>query len=181
MKRKKLFGIFRESESCLGSWDEWPTMPAGSDPMPYLSRSKTPMPFYQSSSYDQCVLSMAGKSLIDLPGAIPDKVMMDIGDIVYIPAGQKSRIIPETETITIRYRVEPNSWEAVSWLCSKCQSELFRHEFDASKTPIQRGYQDGCDAFNADVGHRTCGECGTVAEPADLSDIKWRDVLEQVG
>src|SRR5207245_10429665 len=86
MERKKMMHLLREAQDCLGSYDEFPTMPAGTDPMPCLSRNRVPQPFFLVSEHDQVVLVMSGKSRIELPGASPNEMEVDVGDAVYVPA-----------------------------------------------------------------------------------------------
>ena len=126
MERKKMMHLLREAQRCLGSYDEFPTMPAGTEPMPCLSRNRVPQPFFLVSEHDQVVLSLSGKSRIELPGASPPETELEIGDAIYVPAGQPSRIVPETESVHLRFKADPPGWEAAVWLCPRCGHEMFR-------------------------------------------------------
>jgi hypothetical protein len=179
MERKKMMHLLREAQSCLGSHDDFPTMPAGTDPMPCLSRNRTAQPFFLVSAHDQVVLALAGKSRIELPGAAPDESELDVGDAVYVPAGQPSRIVPETESVHLRFKAEPPGWEAAVWICASCGTEIFRRELDATAAPAQAGYWQACQEFNRDSALRTCA-CGTSHPPADVSDVRWPDVAAQL-
>ena len=180
MERKKMMHLLREAERCLGSYDEFPTMPAGTEPMPCLSRNRVSQPFFLVSEHDQVVLALSGKSQIELPGASPSRTELDVGDAVYVPAGQASRIVPETASVHLRFKAEPPGWEAAVWLCRQCGEELFRHELDASAAPAQEGYWQACQQFNGDASLRTCRGCAALHPPADLTDIKWLEVAEQI-
>jgi len=176
MERKKMMHLLKEAETCLGSYDEFPTMPVGTDPMPCLSRNRVAQPFFLVSEHDQVLLSLSGKSRIELPGASPDATEMEVGDAVYVPAGQPSRVVPVTETVQLRFKAEPAGWEAALWLCAQCGAEVFRQELDASAAPAQEGYWKACQDFNADASRRRCRGCGALHPSADLNDIRWNDV-----
>lgn len=180
MERKKMMHVLREAAQCLGSYDDFPTMPVGTDPMPCLSRNRVPQPFFLVSEHDQVVLCMAGKSRIDLPGASPSSVDVDAGEAVYVPAGQASRIVPMPETVQLRFKAEPPGWEAAVWFCERCGEELFRRELDASSAPAQEGYWQACEEFNETASLRTCHACGAVRPPVDLTDIRWLEVAERL-
>ena len=180
MERKKMMHLLREAQRCLGSYDEFPTMPAGTEPMPCLSRNRVPQPFFLVSEHDQVVLSLSGRSRIELPGASPPETELEIGDAIYVPAGQPSRIVPETESVHLRFKADPPGWEAAVWFCPRCGQEMFRREIDASAAPAQQGYWQACQEFNRDASLRTCRGCGASHSPADLTDIKWPEVAEQI-
>ena len=180
MERKKMMHLLREAQRCLGSYDEFPTMPAGTEPMPCLSRNRVPQPFFLVSEHDQVVLSLSGRSRIELPGASPPETELEIGDAIYVPAGQPSRIVPETESIHLRFKADPPGWEAAVWFCPRCGQEMFRRELDASAAPAQEGYWQACQEFNRDASLRNCRGCGASHPPADLTDIRWPEVAAQL-
>ena len=180
MERKKMVHLLKEAQSCLGSYDEFPTMPVGTDPMPCLSRNRVAQPFFLVSEHDQVLLSLSGSATIELPGASPDAAEMEVGDAVYIPAGQASRVVPRGETVQLRFKAEPSGWEAALWLCARCGAEIFRREIDTTASPAQEGYWGACEEFNGEASRRTCGSCAAVHPPAELSDIRWLEVAAQL-
>lgn len=180
MERKKMFNVFEAAARCIGSYDDFPTMPKGTDPMPCLSRNQVPQPMHLISASDEVLIAMAGRSVIDLPGASPSELDLRIGEAVYLPAGQPSRVIPSSTSIHIRYKPEPAGWEAAAWYCDGCGNEIVRSEFDTSERLPQDCYWDVCERFNADEELRTCAHCGVVTAPCDLTGIRWREVAEAI-
>ena len=180
MERKKMFDAFEAATKCLGSYDEFPTMPKGTDPMPCLSRNRVPQPMHLISANDEVLIAMAGRSVLHLPGASPTELTLQVGEAVYIPAGQPSRVIPTSASIHIRYKPEPPGWEAAAWYCDSCGHEIFRCEFNPAERLAQECYWDACEQFNADEELRTCAECGLVASTCDLTDIRWREVADMI-
>lgn len=169
-----------EARGCLGSYDEFPTLPAGTDPMPYLSRNRVPQPFYLASETDRVVLALAGHSILLLPGANPPQTELALGEAVYIPAGQLSRLVPDGETVHLTYKAEPPGWEAAVWLCQACGAEVFRHEINTREQLAQDGYWEACQAFNTDAARRSCAACGAEHPPVVLDDIHWLEVAERI-
>ena len=91
-----------------------------------------------------------------------------------------SMMVPQTESVHLRFKADPPGWEAAAWLCAQCGRELFRHELDASAAPAQEGYWRACERFNAEAALRECRGCGARHPPADLTDIKWNEVAAQL-
>jgi hypothetical protein len=180
MERKKMLHTLLEARGCLGSYDEFPTLPAGTDPMPYLSRNRVPQPFFLVSETDRVLLALAGRSTLLLPGATPSQAEVALGEAVYIPAGQPSRLLPDGETVHLTYKAEPPGWEAAVWFCENCGAEVFRHEINTREQLAQDGYWEGCQAFNADAARRTCAACGAEHPAAALEDICWPEVAERI-
>jgi hypothetical protein len=180
MERKNMMHLLHEARGCLGSYDDFPVMPIGTDPMPCLSWNHVAQPFYLVSEHDQALLTLAGQARLELVGASPDVMPLELGDMVYIPAGLPSRIVPLTPTVQVKYKASPPGWEAAAWYCPSCRTELFRREFDATEILPQDGYWQACQEFNADAAARTCVQCGAVHPPADLSGIRWPEVAEQI-
>ncbi|HEY0582703.1 MAG TPA: hypothetical protein VGE94_11015, partial [Chloroflexota bacterium] len=180
MERKKMLHTLQEARDCLGSYDEFPTLPAGTDPMPYLSRNRVPQPFYVVSETDRMILALAGRSTLLLPGTNPPEMEVALGEAVYIPAGQASRLLPDGETVHLTYKAEPPGWEAAVWFCQGCSAEVFRHEFNTREVLAQDGYWQACELFNTDATRRTCRSCGAQHPPANLEDIHWPAVAERI-
>ncbi len=180
MERRRATTIFAAAQECLGSHDDFPIMPAGTDPMSCVSRNRVPQPFFLVSEHDQVLLLFAGLTRVELHGADIGHAQLKPGESLYIPAGQPSRIVPLSESIQLKWRAEPGGWEAAVWYCPRCDHEVFVKEFNTGENLQQECYWQACQEFNADRALRTCGGCGTVMEPADLGDIRWPDVAREI-
>ena len=95
------------------------------------------------------------------------------GDAVYIPADTFTRVVPATECVQIRLKVEPQVAERVAWFCEPCHTLV--HEVAIADPIVQRGYLAAVTAFNA--ASRACPRCGAVHPAADLGDIAWARVV----
>ncbi len=180
MDRRKMLNVLHEAHVCLGSYDDWPVLPAGIDPLPCLSRNRSPQPFYLSSENDWFLAAMSGTAMLRLPGAPNPVLDIRLGELVYVPAGQACRIVPEHETILLRYRAEMAGWEAAIWFCEQCEAEVHRREFDNVAALPQENYWSAAQEFNGDSSLRTCGTCGFVNPACDLSDIRWPEVAAEI-
>lgn len=180
MKRGRATTIFAAAEECLGSHDDFPIMPEGTDPMSCVSRNRVAQPFFLVSEHDQILLLFAGQTRVELHGSSMSQAQLKPGESLYIPAGQPSRIVPLSESVQLKWRAEPGGWEAAVWFCAQCDSEVFVKEFNTSEQLPQECYWAACNEFNSDAALRTCEKCGTVLNPADLDDIRWPDVARQI-
>jgi 3-hydroxyanthranilate 3,4-dioxygenase len=178
MERKKMTSLLQEARGSFGSYDDFPTMPAGTDPMPCLSRNRVPQPFFLETETDEVIIVLAGRSKVRMPGAPVPEMELEIGDALYIPAGQPSRIEPVGETVQIRFKPEPPKNEAAVWLCERCGREVFRRVLDETKALPQAAWWGACQEFNSAT--RACPGCGTVHPAADLADIRWLDVAGEL-
>src|SRR5438309_821424 len=64
LERKKTLNVFKDAAAASGSYDEFPVGPKGTDPMPHLSRSRVPQPFFVVNAADQVLIQMAGRGEI---------------------------------------------------------------------------------------------------------------------
>src|SRR5262245_3944298 len=175
MRRGEEFDILAAARECLGSYDEWPCLPAGIDPMPYLSRNRVPQPFYLSSAQDRMLVHLGGKGRVEFREASVFYFELDCGDFIYLPAETPSRIVPETPCLQLIYRAEPWGQETALWYCSNCNAELHRIKLDGAEG-LQRTYWAACQAFSTDPTARTCTHCRATQPPLDLADIRWPEV-----
>ncbi|HTW89667.1 MAG TPA: hypothetical protein VMD75_16845 [Candidatus Binataceae bacterium] len=180
MERRKATNIYAAASGCLGSHDDFPIMPKGTDPMSCVSRNRVPQPFFLISEHDQVLLLFSGHSRVELPGSVPKETQLKAGEALYIPAGQPSRIVPLAESVQLKWRGEPGGWEAAVWYCPRCHSEVFIKEFNTAEQLPQECYWQACQEFNADASVRTCATCGAVCDQADLSDIRWPEVAQDI-
>src|SRR5437899_27161 len=113
LERKKTLNVFREAQHAWGSYDDYPVGPRGTDPMPHLSRNRVAQPFFLVCEEDQVLIQMAGEGEIEFRESDTDRMRLQPGDTVYIPAGVPSRVVPEKENLQLRLKAEPPGREAV--------------------------------------------------------------------
>jgi hypothetical protein len=176
MRRSKEIDILAAARECLGSYDEWPCLPAGIDPMPYLSRNRVPQPFYLTSAQDRMLVHLGGKGRVEFREASVLYFELVCGDFIYLPAETPCRIVPETPCLQLTYRAEPWGQETALWYCSGCGAELHCITLDRTEGLLQRAYWAACQSFSADPEARTCVRCTTTQPPLDLTDIHWPEV-----
>jgi mannose-6-phosphate isomerase-like protein (cupin superfamily) len=174
LERKKTLNVFKDAAGAWGSYDDYPVGPAGTDPMPHLSRNRVAQPFYLVSEADQVLIQMAGEGEIFFAERDPPRMALSPGDTVYIPAGVPSRLVPRGENLQVRLKAEPPVREAVAWYC-RCGALVHAAELPAGEIP-QEGYWRAVRTFNAEPAARTCGSCGEVHPLADLGDVAWPEV-----
>ena len=171
LERKKTLNVFKDAKQAWGSYDDYPVGPPGTDPMPHLSRNRLPQPFFLVGEEDQVLIQMAGKGEILLLTDTPERMPLQPGDAVYIPAGVPSRLFPDGENLQLRLKAEPPGREAVAWYCASCGGELYTREIPAGI--VQDHYWESpVQAFNAGEALRTCRR-GVVHPPVELGDIAW--------
>ena len=173
LERKKTLNVFKEAAQAWGSYDEYPVGPRGTDPMPHLSKSRVPQPFFVVSAEDQLLIHMAGRGEIQFREIDLERLPLVAGDTVYIPAGVPSRVVPDGEVVQLRLKAEPPAAEAVAWYCAGCAALV--HSVELAPPILQEGYLGAVEAFNADEALRTCGSCGTLHPRVELGDIAWAE------
>lgn len=179
LPRKKTFLVFREAPK-LGPYDERPMLPDSVQTQIYLSRNDRPQPFYLICEKDTLVAVFSGTGKIELRLTSVRWFPLEPGDHVYVPAGAATRLVPETESVVMRYKAGEPGLEAVAWYCDSCEAELFRHVFDTAQTFAQEGYLAGCRAYNEDPARRHCSECGREHPAVDLTGYRWEGLAEQL-
>ena len=177
LERKKTMNVFREATQSLGSYDEFPVGPKGTDPMPHLSRNRVAQPFYAVCAADQVLIQMAGQGELLFAETEPSSMQLAPGDTIYIPAGVPSRVVPDGEVVQIRLKAEPPAKEAVAWYCGSCRALV--HGVELDDATVQRGWARAVAAFNGDEKLRTCA-CGTIHPAVALGDIAWLDVAAAI-
>ena len=179
MPRKDRFAIFNEAGK-RGPYDEYPMFPPGVDPQIHLSRNDRAQPFYLMCEQDTLLVTMSGTGRVEYPEGPVRYHTLTAGDFVYVPGGTPHRIVPEGESVHLRYRPEVPGLEGVVWFCEGCGAELSRDVWDTGDELPQEGYARACDAFNADDNARTCAGCGTQHPAIDLSPYDWREVAAEI-
>jgi 3-hydroxyanthranilate 3,4-dioxygenase len=177
LERKKTLNVFREAAQAWGSYDEFPVGPKGTDPMPHLSRSRVPQPFFVISAADSVLIHMAGRAQLQLRESDVTVMALVPGDTVYIPAGVPSRLVPDGEVLDLRLKAEPPAAEAVAWYCA-CGARLAAREVEGPI--VQEGWWRAVQDFNDSPRLRTCAGCGAVHPPVELGDIAWPDVAAAI-
>ncbi|MFO7562876.1 MAG: hypothetical protein R6X02_09565 [Enhygromyxa sp.] len=179
LPRKKTFVVFKEAPK-VGSYDERPMLPDSVGTQVYLSRNDRPQPFYLICEKDTLIAAFAGTGSVQLQLTSVRSFPLEPGDHVYVPAGAATKLVPETESIILRYKAQHPGLEAVAWYCESCETELFRHTFDTALTHAQEGYLEGCRAYNEDPGRRTCSKCRREHPGVDVAGYGWEELASQL-
>jgi len=178
VERKRMLQLFNEVQSAWGSFDDFPALPPGTDPMPHISRNTVSQPFYLVSEEDQVLINLVGEGELWLKGNEPKRMPLVAGDSVYLPAGIPSRVVTRTPSLQVRFKAETSGREAVVWYCPHCDTVVDWRSIDTSQEIPQEAYWEATQAFNNDAARRTCRECGTVHPPVELGDIAWPAVAQ---
>ena len=178
-ERGRFLNIFDTANRTIGSYDDFPVLNPGIDPMVYLSRNKVPQPFWLSSDKDQTILNLSGRCRIEFKDCEYNYMQLEPGDAVYLPAGVPNHLIPDGECLQLRFKAEPPGHEEISFYCH-CNYVLYSKSFDASKNIAQQVYWESCQDYNHNQAIRTCQNCSKVAAPLDLTDIVWPQVVENI-
>jgi hypothetical protein len=174
---QNLFDLARE----VGPWQEYPVAPPFADPQVRLSRGTEPQPFFLVCAKDTMVIQSIGAAEVELRYSGVRRTRLEMGDMLYIPAGTPSRIVPLEESIHLRFTAINPGLEGVAWFCPSCDAEVWRYEFDADTHHVQQGYSDGFRQFNADPVRRTCDACQTVHPAVDYAGYGWVEVADRLG
>ncbi|MGE0734670.1 MAG: AraC family ligand binding domain-containing protein [Alphaproteobacteria bacterium] len=180
MAGKQMFMTFKEADAA-GAYDEYPMLPAHVDPQLHLSRNNCMQPFYLVCEKDCVLVQMSGSGRVRFAEGGVRYFRLAPGDFIYVPAGMPHRLEPETVSVQYRYKARVAGLEAVAWYCEKCGHALWRHTFDATKSPPQLGYAEACANFNGNVARRTCGACGSVHAEIDFPTERWRRIADELG
>lgn len=172
MAQKKSFHLYKEAKR-LGSYDEYPMVPAETDMQLHLSRNTEPQPFYLICDGDTVHTQMSGKGSIQFNSDTVKRYPLARGDVIYIPAGTPHRFIPTEESIVMRAKAQFPKLEGVAWCCERCGAEVQRHVWNAREKLCQEGYLEACTAFNADEAARRCPSCGEAHETVDIGWNRW--------
>ncbi|MBV9385631.1 MAG: hypothetical protein JOZ78_04290 [Chroococcidiopsidaceae cyanobacterium CP_BM_ER_R8_30] len=179
-ERGRFLNIFGAANRTIGSYDDFPVLNPGLDPMVYLSRNRVPQPFWLSSDKDQTILNLSGYCRIEFKDCEYNYMQLEPGDAVYLPADIPNRLIPGGECLQLRFKAEPPGHEKISFYCQRCNHHLYGKSFDAGEEIAQQVYWETCQEYNRDQPSRTCHNCGEVAPPVDLTDIFWLQVVENI-
>lgn len=179
LRRKKTFVVYREAKK-LGAYDERPMLPDDIHIQVCLSRNDHPQPFFLICGKDTLLISFSGAGKVEFKGTGVHYFPLEPGDHVYVPAGTATRLVPETESVIMRYKAREPGLEAVAWYCEGCEAELYRYVFDTAETFAQEGYLAGSAAYNEDPARRRCSACEREHPAVDLAGYRWEALAEQL-
>jgi 3-hydroxyanthranilate 3,4-dioxygenase len=179
-ERSRLLNIFGAANRTIGSYDDFPVLNPGIDPMVYLSRNKVPQPFWLSSNKDQTILNLSGRCRIEFKDCEYNYMQLEPGDAVYLPAGIPNHLLPDGECLQLRFKAEPPGHEEISFYCQRCNHLVYNKSFDAGEEIAQQVYWETCQEYNRNQAIRTCQNCGEVSAPVDLTGIVWPQVVENI-
>ncbi|HEY1504887.1 MAG TPA: Rieske 2Fe-2S domain-containing protein [Stellaceae bacterium] len=171
MRRKNRFETYKEA-AARGNYDEFPMLELGIDPQLHLSRNTVAQPFFLVCEQDTIVTQMSGSARIEFRNSPANYFNMTLGDFVYVPGGTPHRLVPNTESIHLRYKAARPGLEAVAWYNG--DDEIARITWDCATELPQAAYLRACHAFNADASLRK-------GLPAiDLAPFHWDAVGDEV-
>ena len=171
IERKRTLDTIK-SASQVGNYDEVPVLAAEVDPQLHLSRNSVRQPFFLICEHDTVLAQMTGRAQLELRDSNVSWFPLVPGDNVYVPARTPHRVVPETESVQLRYKARRPGREAAAFYCERCGSELYVHTWDANRTLSQGEYLRATQHFNAEAAVRTC-RCGQVHPPVDLAPFGW--------
>lgn len=171
MRRKNRFETYKEAAS-RGNYDEFPMFERGVDPQLHLSRNSVPQPFFLICEQDTVIAQMSGTAKIEFRNSPANYFNLALGDFVYVPGGTPHRIVPQSESIHLRYKAEHAGLEAAAWYNGA--DEVARVTWDCAKELPQEAYLRACRTFNSDAKLR-----GGLPE-LDLKPFHWAEVAAEV-
>jgi 3-hydroxyanthranilate 3,4-dioxygenase len=179
MRRKNRFETYKEAAG-RSSYDEFPMLELGIDPQLHLSRNSVTQPFFLVCEQDCIIAQMSGMARIEFRRSPANYFTLALGDFVYVPGGTPHRIVPQTESIQLRYKASDPGLEAVAWYADNSDEEIARVTWDCAEELPQAAYLRACRAFNADETLRRSRVTGTVLPPIDLAPFRWEEVAQEV-
>ena len=174
MARKKTFHIFREAKK-RGAYDDMPMLPDDNQVQLHLSRNDRPQPFFLVCEKDTLLLLMSGGGAVEFKETSVARFPLKPGDCVYVPAGAPHRIVPEGESVMLRFKAREPGLEAMAWYCAPCGAELHRDLWDTAEHASQDRFAAAAGRFSADERLRRCAACGAVHPPLDLAAFRWTE------
>jgi 3-hydroxyanthranilate 3,4-dioxygenase len=179
MPRKKTFQTFREARK-IGAYAERPMLPDETHIQVHLSRNDRPQPFYLICEKDTMLLAMSGTGRVQFKEASVRDFPLAPGDCVYVPAGAPHRLVPDGESVILRYLPREPGLEGVAWYCEACETALWRHVWDSSGAVAQTQFHTAVETFNGSADHRTCSRCGTLHPTIDPAPFAWPALAEEL-
>jgi 3-hydroxyanthranilate 3,4-dioxygenase len=179
MARKKTFQTLREGKK-VGAYDDMPMLPEDIQVQLHLSRNDKPQPFHLICEKDTLLLLMSGAATVSFQGSSIDRFALKPGDCVYVPAGTPHRIVPDEESVMLRYKPARPGLEGMAWFCERCDAELHREVWDTATTLSQDMFKSASERFAADTALRKCKGCGEVHPAPDLAGFRWEQAAQEI-
>ena len=129
MARQLVFFAYDEAKNA-GPYDERPMLPSNVDLQIHMSRNDRRQPFFLICQHDCVLVTMSGTGEVEYKDAPVLRQAYELGDFIYVPAGTPHRIVPETESLHLRYKLPESDREGVAWYCDGCGRELHRVVWD---------------------------------------------------
>jgi len=179
MPRKKTFQVLREAAK-VGAYDDMPMLPEDIQVQVHLSRNDKPQPFHQICDKDTLLFLLSGSAAVEMKFTPVDRFVLKPGDCVYVPAGAPHRIVPDGESVMLRYKPQPASLEGIAWFCSGCGAELHRQVWNEATAVSQTMFDTVSRRFAANAALRTCKGCGAVHPAPDASLFRWTEAAKEL-
>lgn len=179
LSRKRMFHAFKAARDAC-SYDELPVLRPDVDVQVYLSRNDRPQPFFLICEHDTLLTQLVGDAVLELKYSPVLYHMLEPGDIVYVPGGTPTRVVPTAPSVQLRYKAADAGLEGVAWFCPGCGAEVHRDEFDTAEELPQDAYSRACREFNAKPELRACPSCGAAHPELDLTGIRWPEVADAI-
>ena len=141
LERKKTLNVFKDAATAWGSYDEFPVGPKGTDPMPHLSRSRVPQPFFvRQRRRTRCSIQMAGHGEIQFRELEPARDARSCpATRCTFPPACRAASSPTGEVLQIRLKAEPPAREAVAWYCAALRRARARERARRADRAGRRG------------------------------------------
>ncbi|MCC6474542.1 MAG: hypothetical protein IT514_12450 [Burkholderiales bacterium] len=152
----------------------------GIDPQLHLSRNDRVQPFFLICEQDCVIAQMSGAARVEFRASSVNYFDLQLGDFVYVPAGTPHRIVPQSESIHLRYKAAEAGLEAVAWYSPKTHEEIARVTWDCARELPQEGYLRASRTFNENARMRTCPTTGTVLPQIDLAPFGWEALAKEI-
>ncbi len=91
------------------------------------------------------------------------------GEVFLLPAHLPHSVQRPANTVglVVERARRPGERDGLAWFCERCDTELYREEFEL--TDIETQFPPVFDRYYASVDHRRCKRCGTVQAPPDAA------------
>jgi AraC-like ligand binding domain len=179
MDRRRTLHVFQTARD-VGPYDEVPVLRELVDPQVHLSRNDRTQPFFAVFDHDTLLSQMSGQGHVEFREAPVLRHSLEPGDYVYVPAGTPHRLVPDSESVNLRYKARRPGLEGAVWYCPQCGAELRRDEWHTGEELSQEAGWRVCQEFNANPERRRCGACDAEHPEIDLAGLHWPQVAAEL-
>ncbi|MBV9119936.1 MAG: hypothetical protein JOZ39_04450, partial [Chloroflexi bacterium] len=179
MPRKRALNLYHAAHEA-GPYDERPMLPEKFDLQLHLSRNVRPQPFFLICDHDTVLVQMSGEAAVEFRESSVRSHALEPGTFVYVPAGTPHRVMPQGDSVQVRYKAQEPTLEGVAWYCPQCGAEVWRTEWELATELPQEGYARACREFNEDRELRVCPGCGAEHPLLDLDGIRWEEIARDL-